>query len=304
MSGRARLMSFLEGFRQTWTTRHFVRLDDFIDRKIIMHFAGSRSLFPLAGDYHGRAEVVQILQRLEVEFDLVSFRVGEIIGEGGKMSVRWSAQIANRGTGALLTTGGMAAVTFLAGRLNYCAIYVDTAAFASLMGWTDKDAPSIPGQNDWDRFSPRGPASALALDRRDVDAFFVGVHERWYEGRVTELVAAHFHPQARLRFAGSGLFPRFSGTHIGHAPIISAFRSLMLEFERLHGHIDDILAEGNRVSVHSSLRLRHRETQRVAEMDICDTYVMNFEGQIIDWIAYCDTGVLAQLAERGEASPR
>lgn len=304
MSGRARLMSFLEGFRLTWTTRHFVRLDDLISRKMILHLAGSRPLFPLAGDYHGRLEVVQILQRLEVEFEVVSFRVGEIIGEGDKLSVRWSAQIANRGSGALLTTGGMAALTFSAGRLEYCAVYVDTAALASLMGWMDSDAPSAHSNMEIDQTARPGSASALALDRRDVDAFFVGVHERWYEGRVSEVVGAHFHPQARLRFAGSGLFPRFSGTHIGHDPIISAYRSLMVEFERMHGHIDDILAEGNRVSVHSSLRLRHRETQRMADMDICDTYVMNFDGQIIDWIAYCDTGVLAQLAQRGEASWR
>lgn len=293
MSGRARLMSFISAFGLTWTTRNFVQLDDYLSRTIILHLGGMRSHLPLAGDFEGRAAVIDALQAIEVEFELLSFRIHEVIGKGEKLAVRWSARLANRGSGSELATGGMAQVSFVDGRVEFCAVYADTAALASLMGWAGGAAPLACEQQV-------GPLekSHIGSNRCDIEAFFLAAHEQWHEGRYANVVRAHFHPRARLRFAGSGLFPAFSGTHIGHEAIIAAAGSLMSQFERVHGHIDDILVEGNRVSVRSSLRLRHRETSLKADTDICDAYVMNLDGEIVDWVAYCDTGLLAQLAQR------
>lgn len=146
------------------------------------------------------------------------------------------------------------------------------------------------------------PLGAISLTRTEIDALFVSNYEAWHAGRFAEVVRSYFHPQARLIYSGAGTFPPFSGTHVGHGGIIEATCKLTKAFETLRAHIHDIVVENNRVSVHSCLCLRHRASQRAAEIEACDRYVLNLTGQIVEWVAYSDTGLLAYLANGAEPS--
>lgn len=142
-----------------------------------------------------------------------------------------------------------------------------------------------------------GNKGLMAPSRSEIDAVFVSIHERWNRGDIEAVVRAHFHPEARLQYAGAGTFPPFSGTHRGHRQIISAAKALLVEFTALHSHVHDIVAEGNRVNVHGRLRLRHHGTSRIADVEVCDRYVLDPQGRVLDWVAHCDTGLLAYLAD-------
>ncbi|MDB5595638.1 MAG: hypothetical protein JWM36_2599 [Hyphomicrobiales bacterium] len=143
---------------------------------------------------------------------------------------------------------------------------------------------------------------AISLTRAEIDALFVSNYEAWHAGRFAEVVRSYFHPQARLIYSGAGTFPPFSGTHVGHNGIICATCKLAEIFETPRAHIHDIVFENNRASVHSCLYLRHRPSRRAAELEICDRYVLDLKGQIVEWVAYADTGVLAHLAGYSEPS--
>jgi hypothetical protein len=143
---------------------------------------------------------------------------------------------------------------------------------------------------------------AISLSRAEIDTLFVSNYEAWHAGRFAEVVRSYFHPQARLVYSGAGTFPPFSGTHVGHGGIICATRKLTEMFETLRAHIHDIVVENNRVSVHSCLCLRHRASRRAAELEVCDRYVLDLTGLIVEWVAYSDTGLLAHLAGCAEPS--
>ncbi|MDB5651474.1 MAG: hypothetical protein JWL62_2994 [Hyphomicrobiales bacterium] len=135
------------------------------------------------------------------------------------------------------------------------------------------------------------------LSRAEIDALFLSNFEAWHAGRYREVVREHFHPEARLIYSGAGTFPLFSGTHVGHDRIIEATRRLLETFEAMRAHIHDVVVEKNRVSVHSSVCLRHYVSRRVAETEICDRYVLDRSGRIVEWVAYSDTGLMSHLCD-------
>ncbi|MCW2273186.1 hypothetical protein GJ654_03630 [Rhodoblastus acidophilus] len=88
----------------------------------------------------------------------------------------------------------------------------------------------------------------------------------------------------------------YSGPVKGKANVAKAMMCLMTQYENLGSTVHSLTIDGESVAIRRTARVRHRGTNRVADVDIAD-FVRFRDGLVIGLSEVADTVTLAELDE-------
>jgi len=95
---------------------------------------------------------------------------------------------------------------------------------------------------------------------------------------------------------GSWMAFPYTGPVKGKANVAKALMSLATQYENMGTTLHAVLVDGEQVALRRSSRIRHRGTNRVADVDLA-TFMRFRDGLIIFYAEVANTAVLARLDE-------
>jgi ketosteroid isomerase-like protein len=132
------------------------------------------------------------------------------------------------------------------------------------------------------------------LDKPAVEAFLANVHALRVAGDVEGLVAL-FDDEATFRIVGSAANWPFTEAAVGKDAIRTALRGLVDTFSFLEYRVERALIDGDDVSVHCALKVRHNPSGRIANTEVSD--LMTFKnGRCLSYTQFADTALAIELS--------
>jgi ketosteroid isomerase-like protein len=123
------------------------------------------------------------------------------------------------------------------------------------------------------------------------------IHEA-YEARRRGDVAntvARFAPDASFRIAGSPAASPVPRHVAGHQAMSVALQGLIDTFEFVEQKMINSVVEGEKVAVHWTVTLRHRQTNATQESELYDLCTVR-DGKVVSFVQFADTALLNQMA--------
>jgi ketosteroid isomerase-like protein len=82
----------------------------------------------------------------------------------------------------------------------------------------------------------------------------------------------------------------------GKKMVAEALAMIVIQFEDLGSIVHDLVIDGNQVAIRRTVKLRHRGTGKVGEVDVAD-FVRFRDGLVVEFTEVADSMALAQLEE-------
>jgi ketosteroid isomerase-like protein len=113
------------------------------------------------------------------------------------------------------------------------------------------------------------------------------------EGNIEDLMAA-FHPDAVFELKGDRGVLDVAGAVEGHSNVKAALSQLTRNFRFKKRDILDVIAEGDRVAVHSRLEVSFLPKDRSFTSDLVDIFRFQ-NGKIIELVEFADTALIKSV---------
>ena len=95
---------------------------------------------------------------------------------------------------------------------------------------------------------------------------------------------------------GSGMAFPHAGPVKGKANVARAFMSIATQYENLNSTVHSLIIDGEQVALRRTARVRHRGTNRIADVDVAD-FIRFRDGLVVALSEVVDSAVLARLDE-------
>jgi len=110
------------------------------------------------------------------------------------------------------------------------------------------------------------------------------------KGDIEGLMAA-FHPNAVFEIKGEKDILQIAGPVQGHPSVRAAMTGFIETFEFMKRDIIDAMAEGDRIAIHSRLKVRFIRGDVVVTTDVLDKFKFE-DGKIIELVEFADTALI------------
>ena len=110
------------------------------------------------------------------------------------------------------------------------------------------------------------------------------------KGDIEGLMAA-FHPNAVFEIKGEKDILQIAGPVQGHPSVRAAMTGFIETFEFMKRDIIDAMAEGDRIAIHSRLKVRFIPGDVVVTTDVLDKFKFE-DGKIIELVEFADTALI------------
>ncbi len=100
----------------------------------VLHMIGDRRDGPMFGEHRGHRQILELLRRIDIEFERLSLRILNVVVDGDRFAVRRLAELRHRGSSEsrLFVFGSF--VRTRGGLIDEVLEFVDTATARRLMG--------------------------------------------------------------------------------------------------------------------------------------------------------------------------
>jgi len=291
----------------------------------------SRGAWPM-WPYHGgpipRAQFAEAVGRVNAEIQFLGSEFHEFLVDDDAAAVHATCEARNRGAGPPVEFDMWMFLRFRDALIVEAAFYVDVAKAARLLpaGLVEVHSAALarPQSRADERLpsqTPIGRRSALTKDAGPVRE--TGGAESATDGArnraLMERVALDFFAlRAKGDFAamlgrlapdfihiprGDWTKPPFMLDLCDRATFAAALRLVNVEFEDLGGEVHELLADGDEVAAHRTMRLRNRGSGGVTSVDEWVRFRVR-AGLIVELASYVDNAMVARVEWPAYAPPR
>jgi ketosteroid isomerase-like protein len=129
--------------------------------------------------------------------------------------------------------------------------------------------------------------------REDIEGLIDHAYETRKSGNVDAIVAL-FHPDGQFMLAGAQATTVVAGAARGHDDLRAALTKLVAGFEFVQRDIVTTMIDGDRAAVHSRVKLRFIQNNKVVTTDLVDLFTFA-DGKISELVEFADTAFVNDL---------
>jgi ketosteroid isomerase-like protein len=118
-------------------------------------------------------------------------------------------------------------------------------------------------------------------------------YEERNKGDIEGLMSA-FHPNAVFELKGERDLLEIAGPVRGHQSVRAAMTELVANFEFMKRDVVELMVDGDRIAVHSRVKLRFIPGDVVVTTELLDKFRFE-DGKIIELVEFADTALIKSL---------